>query len=81
MRVSDFAIRLRQAEIAQRKEDEARAMARERRESGASGSAGAGGAQAVTGPGEFLRRRMERETERKEEARDRAEREGLAEGS
>ena len=60
MRVSDFALRLRQAEIAQRREDEAKLRRGERQ-------GPPGGAQAVTGPGELLRRRAEREVERKEQ--------------
>ena len=58
MRVSDFAIRLRQAEIAQRKEDEAKAQV--------GWKESVGGAKAVTGPGELLKRRAEEETERRE---------------
>jgi len=64
MRLSDFAVRLRRAEIAQRKEDEASERQKERKEM-------IGGVQAVSGPGEMLRRRAERETERKEEFRHR----------
>jgi len=60
MRVSDFATRLRQAEIAQRKEDEAKDRALANSDGGRSG-----GVQAVSGPGELLKRRAERETERR----------------
>ena len=63
---------MRQAEIAQRKEDEAKAA------SARDGwKESVGGAKAVTGPGELLKRRAEEETERREGLnRDRSEKDG-----